>query len=398
MKPVAVSQRLEELPVSSIRKLMPLAWKAKADGVRIYHLNIGDPDIETPQVIMDALHNFNDNPIRYGDSKGDPLLIDALTNYYQKLNYPVTKENVLVTIGGSEACLYCFFAVASAGEEILTFKPFYSNYLSLTEFTDTNLIGVPTTPESGFHLPDQKTIESFITPKTKAILICTPNNPTGTIYTKDEMSMLVDIAKKHNLFLISDEVYREFAYDNPQTSLFEFMDEIPDQAIVLDSLSKRYSLCGARIGMFVTKNKQLMAGVFKLAQSRLSGSLVEQRIAAKLSEVPQSWITGVKKEYMKRRDLIYKELKAIPGVEVAKPEGAFYTIVTLPIDDAEKFCSFLLSEFRVNNETVMFAPAGGFYLNPDEGKNQVRLAYVLNTDDLKKSLNILRLGLQAYNK
>lgn len=393
-----ISKRLTGVPVSAIRKLTPYAEAAKADGVKVYHLNIGDPDVKTPDVMIDFLHSFSANPIRYTNAKGEPELIDALLSYYHKLGHTfLNRQDLLVTIGGSEALLFVYFAIAEANEEILVFEPYYSNYATLASFAHVNLKAVPTNPLDGFHLPERKVIESAITAKTKAILICTPGNPTGTVYTKKEMETLVSIAKKHNLFLISDEVYREFVYDAPHTSLLTYVREIPDQAILLDSLSKRYSLCGARIGIVATLNKECMAGLIKLAQGRLSGGLIDQKMAATLKHVPQSWLDKVRIEYKKRRDTVYSEMSKIPGVKLTKPEGAFYTMATLPVDDAEKFCIFLLQKFRVDNETVMLAPGGGFYQTMNAGKNQVRIAYVLNVDDLKKSMRILRTALTEFN-
>lgn len=399
MAKALLSSRLSDLPISSIRKLMPLAHKAKKDGVKVYHLNIGDPDIKTPEVMLKTLHTYEPNPIRYADSKGELVLRESLTKYYHGYGFDFVKpDDMIITVGGSEACVYAFFAVASPGEEILVFEPYYANYATCAAFVDVKLKAIPTTVENGYHLPDAKTIEKYITPKTRAILFCSPGNPTGTVYSQEEMSMLVDLAKKHNLFLLSDEVYREFVYEGEAISMLSFMQEIPDQIILLDSLSKRYSLCGARVGVFLSLNEKLMQGVIKLAQGRLSAGLIEQHMAAKLTEVPMSWIKQVVVEYKKRRDIVYQHLSKIPGVKLSTPEGAFYTMVTLPVEDAEDFCRFLLEEFRVNNETVMMAPGHGFYQNPDMGKKQVRIAYVLNETDLQKSMEIIEKALKEYVK
>lgn len=395
------SDRLQNVPVSSVRKLTPYAKAAKQEGVKIYHLNIGDPDIKTPQVMLDTLHILADNPIRYADSQGELPFRHALKEYYHKFAGGFVEESdILVTQGGSEAIEMAFFSVASAHEEILVFEPFYSAYSVMAALTGVNLVGIPSTSiETGFHLPPRVVIEAAINEKTKAILICTPSNPTGTIYSETEMRMLVDIVKKHNLFLISDEVYREFAYDTrKQVSLLSFMEEIPDNAILLDSLSKRYSLCGARLGVLLTRNKEIINGCLKLAQGRLSAGLIEQVMATKLTEIPASYTEEVVREYQKRRDILYAGLSQIPGVKLAVPEGAFYTMVDLPVESAEKFCIFLLQEFRHNNETVMLAPGAGFYQTEEAGETQVRIAYVLNEDDLRKSIEIIRLGLDAYNK
>jgi aspartate aminotransferase len=279
----------------------------------------------------------------------------------------------------------------------LVFEPYYSNYATCAAFSDVTLKAIPTSAANGFHLPNKKNIASAISPKTKAILICSPNNPTGTIYSKDELAMIVSIAKEHNLYLLSDEVYREFSYDTSHTSILSFAAEIPEQLILLDSLSKRYSLCGARIGILHTQNEKLFNGIIKLAQGRLSGGLIDQIMAANMTAVPPEWTASVKKEYQKRRDLIYSDLSKIPGVKLTKPEGAFYTMVTLPVDNAEAFCIFLLQKFRINNETVMMAPGAGFYQSPGLGVNQVRLAYVLNETDLTRAITIIKEGLTAYS-
>ncbi len=397
---LTLSKRIQELPVSAVRKLTPYAVAAKKSGTKVYHLNIGDPDIKTPKIMLDVLKNWDLETIRYAQSQGEQELLNSLKDYYHNLGFKkIKEEHMLITVGGSEAVVMSMFAVANAGEEILVFEPFYSNYSSCAGFVGVKLIAVPTKIEEGFHLPKIEEIEKKITSKTKAILFCSPNNPTGTIYTKAEMQMLISVAKKHNLFLISDEVYREFAFDGKkQISILEFLNQIPDQIILLDSLSKRFSLCGARIGILASLNKDVMAAVLKLAQSRLSAGLIDQLMAAKLLKVSKSYTNQVVKEYQKRRDLIYKGLLSIEGVFLAKPEGAFYTMVSLPVENAEDFAIFLLTTFRLNNETVMLAPGAGFYSSKNQGLNQVRIAYVLNTDDLKKCIKIISAALKVYNK
>ncbi|MEK7544019.1 MAG: pyridoxal phosphate-dependent aminotransferase [Patescibacteria group bacterium] len=398
------SHRLSAVPASPIRKLVPFAVAAKKAGVTVYHLNIGDPDIETPEVMIDVLHNWKDNPIRYGQSQGEPGFLEAVLSYYHGLGFSFLKtENVQVTSGGSEAIAMAMFAVADPGEEILTFEPLYTNYNSYAAINGIRLTAVFTDIKTGFHLPVQEEIEKLITEKTKAILYCNPNNPTGTVYTQAEVEMLVTIAKKHNLFLLSDEVYREYCYDGKkQVSLFSSMQEIPNLAIVLDSMSKRYSLCGARLGMLVSLNREIMAGVLCIAQGRLSAGFVDQAIASTLTEVPASYLAGVQEEYAKRRDVLFEGLRKIPGVTIPKPEGAFYTIVGLPVEDAEHFCQWLLTDFRDPSassgqaETVMLAPAAGFYATPGKGKNEVRIAYVLNTTKLSRCIEILAKALQVY--
>ncbi len=393
------STRLSSVPASPIRKLVPFAVAAKKRGVKVYHLNIGDPDIETPNEMIDVLRKWNVTPIGYSQSQGEPVFLEALKKYYNRIGFPfVDIPNIQVTSGGSEAISMAMFAVANSGDEILTPEPFYTNYNSYAAINGVRLIPVTTDIANGFHLPGRAEIERHITGKTRAILLCNPNNPTGTVYTKEEMELLVSLAKKHGLYLLSDEVYREYIYDGREhVSLFTYMKEIPEQAIVLDSMSKRYSLCGIRLGTLVSLNKEVMAGVLRIAQGRLSAGLVDQAVAAKLVDVPDSYISDVRREYAKRRDILYEGLKAIPGVTIPKPEGAFYTIVGLPVKDSEHFCEWLLTDFQDNNETVMIAPAAGFYASPGRGKNEVRIAYVLNTKDLTRSVELLAKAIKVYN-
>lgn len=392
------SRRLSSVPASPIRKLVPYAVGAKKAGVKVYHLNIGDPDIETPEVMINVLHEWKDNPIRYGQSQGEQTFLEALLSYYHNLGFAFLKtEHLQVTSGGSEAIAMAMFAVADTGDEVLTFEPLYTNYNSYAAINGIRLVAVATDIKTGFHLPAQQEIEKKITKKTKAILYCNPNNPTGTVYTKEEVEMLVSIAKQHNLFLLSDEVYREYVFDGKrQVSLFSYMQEIPDLAIVLDSMSKRYSLRGARLGGLVSLNPDIMAGTLRIAQGRLSAGFVDQAMAAKITSVPVSYIRGIQKEYARRRDVLYEGLQKVPGVTIPKPEGAFYAIVGLPVKDAESFCQWLLTDFRDNNETVMLAPAAGFYATPGKGKNEVRIAYVLNTQALSRCIEILKKALQVY--
>jgi aspartate aminotransferase len=400
MKPLAVAQRLNDMPVSAVRKLAGFAAQAKKEGVNVFHLNIGNPDVKTPDIMIDVLHTWKENPIGYAQSQGDPAFIDALLWYYHKLGYSfLTEKDIVSTVGGSEAIVMALFGICNAGDEVIVFEPFYSNYSSLAALTDVTFRAVPTSIETGFHLPKKEEIIKQITPKTKAILFCSPGNPTGTVYTKQEMDMLVEIAKEHDIYLISDEVYREYIFTGAaeHTSILSYMQELPDRLIMLDSLSKRYSLCGARLGVFVSLNEELMKGVVKIAQSRLSAGIIDQLLGAKLTEVPDQYLTDVNKEYEKRRDTIYNGLTAIKGVTMAKPEGAFYSMVALPVDDAEKFSIWLLEKYRSkDNESVMLAPGAGFYATPGRGKNEVRIAYVLNTNDLEKCIEIIKDALQEY--
>jgi len=400
MKNTKVSSRLLEVPASPIRKLVPFAVEAKKKGVKVYHLNIGDPDIKTPDVMVDVLKKWSSNPIPYGQSQGEPKFLESLVSYYGKLGFSFIKTNhIQVTTGGSEAISMAFFALCQPGEEVIAFEPYYTNYNSYAAINGVKIAPVLTKGETGFHLPTRKQIEQKINKKTKAILICNPSNPTGTVYTKEEMEMLVSICIKNNLFLISDEVYREFVYDGKKYfSILEYMKRYPDKMILLDSLSKRYSLCGARLGMIVSLNKDLTDGVLRMAQGRLSSGYVDQAMAEKLTEVKSSYFTSVHKEYQTRRDVLYKGLRSIPGVYLEKPEGAFYTIVKLPVKNSEDFCQWLLTDFRYKNETVMVAPAAGFYGTKGMGKNEVRIAYVLNCNDLEKAIEILRRALVEYNR
>jgi aspartate aminotransferase len=396
-----LSDRLSRIPPSPIRKLVPFAVAAKYEGVKVYHLNIGDPDIKTPDVMIDVLKKWDKNPIPYSPSQGEPQFLEALKTYYHRLGYSfVNTKHIQVTTGGSEAIALVFFSVCNPGEEVIVFDPLYANYNSFAVKEGVTLVPVMTKLETGFHLPTRQDIEKKITKKTKAILISNPNNPTGTVYTEKEMDMLVGLAKKYNLFILSDEVYREFVYDGKRhISLLSYMKEIPNQAILLDSLSKRYSLCGARLGCIVSLNQELMAGVLRIAQGRLATGYIDQMMASKLIEVPFSYTKKVQREYQKRRDVLFSELSKIDGVTLPpKPEGAFYAIVGLLVKDAEDFCKFLLTTFQDKGETVMLAPARGFYATPNCGRNEVRIAYVLNTTAIKRSVEIIKKALKKYNK
>ncbi len=394
------SRRLETIPASPIRKLIPYATAAKKKGVKVYHLNIGDPDIPTPKVMLNAVKNWPYNPISYSQSQGDPQFLTAMKGYYHKLGFRfIGEENIQITLGGSEAISMAFFCIADPGDEIITFEPYYSNYNSYAAVNDIRIKALLTKPEDGFHLPSRKRIEEAITKKTKAIFVCNPNNPTGTVYTRSEIEMLLNIAKKNKLFLISDEVYREFVYDGKKhTSLLTYMKGYPKRTILLDSLSKRYSLCGARLGVLVSLNEDVMRGALRIGQGRLSAGTLDQYVGAQLTRVPKSYFSSVHKEYQKRRDVLYKGLRAIQGVSLKKPEGAFYTIVDLPVKDSDHFCQWLLTDFRDRGETIMMAPAAGFYGTEGRGKNQVRIAYVINRKDLKRSIELLKNALIEYNR
>lgn len=393
-----VSEIIDLLPPSPIRKLTPFAQKAQKKGIRIYHLNIGDPDIKTPKVMINALKNWQKNPISYVDSKGLDKLLNALVWYYQKkAGLKITTDNLQITTGGSEAIYWSMLATANPGQEILVFEPFYANYNGFAIQAKIKLVPIQTSIENGFHLPSQEKITSKITSQTKAILITNPNNPTGTIYTKKELELLVKIAKKHHLYLIADETYREFSYQDKKTiSLYSYQNNVPSQIIIIDSLSKRYSLCGARIGCILTDNKKLLKGFLKLAQTRLCAGLIDQVVASQLIKVKDSYFKKNILKYKKRRDILYQGLKKIPQIICQKPEGAFYLIVKLPVKNSQHFAKWLLTSFHYRKETIMLAPAAGFYATKNMGKSEVRLAYVLNQKKLKKSINIFKIALSQY--
>ena len=395
-----VSKRLHQIPASPIRKLVSYAEQAIKKGIKVLYFNIGDPDIETPDVMLNVLRNWNKKTITYARSHGEPALLEALKSYYQNLGYPfIDTSHLVVTLGGSEAISMAFLATTEVGDEILTFEPFYTNYSSYAAANGTKIVPVRTASSDGFHLPSLKEIEKKLSKKTKAILYCNPNNPTGTVYAKKEVEMLVTLAKKYNLFLIADEVYREYVFDGRKhISILSYFKKIPQQAILVDSLSKRYSLCGARVGVLSSLNREIMAGALRIAQGRLSAGLIDQTMASQLAKVPKSYFQKVHQEFQKRRDVLYQGLLSIPGVSVPKPEGAFYCIVGLPLKDSEDFCKFLLTDFNLNGETIMIAPASGFYASRGLGKNEVRIAYVLNTQNLKKLIQILRQALIAYQQ
>ena len=389
---------MQNLPISSVRRLTPYANAAKAEGAKVYHLNIGAPDLKSPAEMIEALRNWDTNPIDYAPSEGTKGYLEALLWYYHKLGHQFLKiSDILGTTAGSEALNIAMLACCDPGDEILVFEPFYSNYAAIASMWGVNLVPVETTLEEGFHLPSRMAIERKISLKTKAILYCSPGNPTGTVYTKDEIELLVDIAKEHNIFLISDEVYREYVFTGtPATSLLSYMQQIPDLAIVMDSLSKRYSICGARLGCLISLNKDVVKGGLKFAMSHLSAGLVDQYIGSQLTRVPDSYISGIQQEYLLRRDTMYNGLKEIEGVKVTLPEGAFYIFAALPVEDAEDFCIFLLEKYRDNGETVMLAPGNGFYGTPGKGAATVRFAYVLEVPKLKRALELLKGALKAY--
>ncbi len=384
------------MPESPIRKLTPFADKAKKQGKHIYHLNIGQPDIKTPKEALDAVKNNTLDILAYSHSAGIESFRMKLANYYSKHKIDVTPENIIITTGGSEALIFTMGSITDPGDEIIVPEPFYANYYSFSQQSNVKVVPVTSTLENGFSLPSIESFEKLITHKTKAILICNPGNPTGYLYSKEEISQLASIAIKHDLFLISDEVYREFVYDDIEHYSILQEKELEKHAIVIDSVSKRYSMCGARIGCLISKNEDVVKTAMKFAQARLSPPTYAQIASEAALDVPDSYYTDTINEYKSRRDTLIHELNKIPNVKVATPRGAFYCIVELPILDSDHFSQWLLDQFDIANETVMLAPASGFYSTPNTGKNQVRIAYVLNKKDLKKAIFILKSALEKY--
>ena len=392
-----ISLKGSAMPQSPIRKLVPYAEDAKKRGVKVYHLNIGQPDIKTPQVALDAVKNNDLEIIAYSRSEGSDEYRSKLAKYYDDHGISVNKENIIVTTGGSEALLFTFGSIMDNGDEIIIPEPFYANYNGFSTASGLTVVPVASKLEDNFALPPIEEFEKLITPKTKAILICNPGNPTGYLYSEEEIKKLAKIVKKHDLYLVADEVYREFAYDGHKHHSVMQVEGLEDHAIMIDSVSKRYSMCGARIGCIVTKNKEVIATALKFAQARLSPPTLAQIACEAALETPDSYFEDVINEYVGRRNTLIEKLNEIDGVKVAKPNGAFYCIAELPIDNADDFAQWLLEKFEYNGATVMVAPAAGFYSSPGLGKNQVRIAYVLNETDLISSVEILKQALKEYN-
>lgn len=383
------------MPSSPIRKLVPLADAAKREGVKVYHLNIGQPDLPSPQKGLDALRKIDRKILDYSPSEGILPLREKMVGYYARFGVEVNTQEIIVTTGGSEAILFSFLACLDPGDELLMLEPVYANYISLAQAAGVVVKTVTAHIENGFALPPVSAFENAITPRTKGILLCNPSNPTGTVYTKEELLQIKELVLKYNLFLFSDEVYREFLYNGvPFVSALTL--GIPEHAVVIDSVSKRYSECGIRIGMLVTHNKAVHDAVMKLCQARLSPPLIGQLVAEASIEGVEDYAKACFEEYKARRDFFIERLNKIPGVLSPMPEGAFYTVASLPVDDAEAFCRWLLTDFRQNGETVMMAPAAGFYSTPGLGRNQVRMAYVLKIEDLARALDLLQAALEAY--
>ena len=390
------SERITTMQSSPIRKLAHIASSAKAKGIKIYHLNIGQPDIKTPKVFFEAVKNFINDVLEYAVSPGLPELISSLQQYYTTYNMDFESDEILVTNGSSEALLFALMATCDPKDNILVPEPFYSNYNGFSQSINVNITPITTKAEEGFHLPSKEKIQSLITSKTKAILISNPGNPTGTVYTKKELYMISEIAKENDLWIISDEVYREFVYDGLEYTSFGNIKEVEDRVIIIDSVSKRYSACGARIGSIASKDKTLIAEILKLCQGRLCVSALDQVGSVELYNTPSSYFTEVNNEYKNRRDVLYNELIKVEGVICKKPAGAFYIVAKLPIENAEDFVIWMLTDFNKDGETVMACPAEDFYATPGLGRDEIRLAYVLKEDDLHKAVIILKEGLEKY--
>jgi aspartate aminotransferase len=384
------------MPESPIRKLVPFAENAKKRGTKVYHLNIGQPDIKTPQVALDAVKNNTIETLSYARSEGSEEYRKKLSKYYAKHNVNVTEDNIIVTTGGSEALLFTIGSITDAGDEIIIPEPFYANYNGFSTASGVTVVPVISKIENNFALPKIEEFEKLITKNTKAILICNPGNPTGYMYSREEIEKLKEIVLKHDLFLIADEVYREFAYDGLEHTSVLALDGLEQNAIVIDSVSKRYSMCGARIGCIVSKNEAFITTAIKFAQARLSPPTYALIASEAALDTPQSYFDDVKDEYVDRRNTLITELEKIAGVKVAKPKGAFYCVAELPVKDTDDFAKWILNDFHDNNETVMVAPASGFYSTKGEGKNQIRMAYVLKKEDLIRSVEILKKALEAY--
>ncbi len=384
------------MPESPIRKLVPYADEAKKKGIKVYHLNIGQPDIETPEVALNAIRNFKPKVVEYSHSAGIPSYRKKLVNYYKKHNIDITADEIIIGAGASEAILFAMQTCLDPGDEIIIPEPFYANYNGFATNAGVVVKPIFSSIETGFALPPIADFEKAITPKTKAILICNPNNPTGYLYSKEELDTLRDIVKKHDLYLISDEVYREFCYDGKKHHSAMHLKGIENNVILIDSVSKRYSACGVRIGCMISKNKEVMQTALKFAQARLSPPTFGQVAAEAAIDTPDSYFDDVLKEYLARRDVVFESINKINGAFCPNPSGAFYVVARLPIDDSDKFCRWLLEDFEYNKQTVMLAPASGFYSTMGRGKDEVRISYVLKVDDLKSSMKCLEEALKVY--
>ncbi|MGZ7040824.1 MAG: pyridoxal phosphate-dependent aminotransferase [Thermoanaerobaculia bacterium] len=398
-KSLPLSRRARLMPASPIRKLAPLADLAKSRGTRVYHLNIGQPDIETPACMRDRLKQLDAKVLEYSPSAGTPEFVRSLQRYYERrLGISLKTSQILATTGGSEAILFSFMACANEGDEVMVVEPFYANYRAFATMAGLTLVPVTSRGRDGFHLPPREAFERALTPKTRILILCNPNNPTGTVYTQPELDMIADFCRTHGLFLVSDEVYREFVYDGRKAISALDLPNTEDFVIVVDSLSKRYSACGIRLGSLVTRNPEIYDATLRMAQGRLSPPGIAQFIAVGADNLGDDYTRDVVAEYTTRRDVLYEGLASIPGVFLQKPEGAFYCITRLPVENAEDFAVYLLTEFEHEGATVMVAPGNGFYASPNGGQSEVRIAYVLKEQDLRKSVDLLRIALERYKK
>jgi aspartate aminotransferase len=394
----AISRRAVEMPASPIRRLAPLADAAKARGVKVYHLNIGQPDIETPACMRDRLHQLEDKVLEYSPSTGTPEFVRSLQRYYERrVGISLETSQILATTGGSEAILFALMATANEGDALMVVEPFYANYQAFATMAGLEIVPVTARGRDGFHLPPRQVFERALTERTRAVIICNPNNPTGTVYTRNELEEIAGFCRDHGLFLISDEVYREFVYDGLKATSALELGAADEFVIVVDSLSKRYSACGIRLGSLVTRNAEVYDGCLRMAQGRLSPPGIAQFIAVGAESLGEEYTRDVVAEYQRRRDVLFSGLTAIPGVFLAKPEGAFYCVARLPVADADAFAAWLLSDFQHEGETIMVAPASGFYAT-DLGKSEVRIAYVLNERDLQRSVELLSIALEQYKR
>jgi aspartate aminotransferase len=391
-----ISDKAVAMPASPIRKLVPFSEAAKKRGTTVYHLNIGQPDIETPDVALNAIKNFDEKVLEYSHSAGFESYRKKLSAYYLKTGVNVQPEDIIITTGGSEALIFGFMTTCNPGDEVIIPEPFYANYNGFAVTAGLNVVPVTANIENGFALPPVEEIEKKITSKTKAIVICNPGNPTGYLYSKEELEQLRDIVKKHDLFLFADEVYREFCYDGAVPFSVMNLEGIENNVIMIDSVSKRYSMCGARIGAMISKNKEVMSSALKFGQARLSPPTIDQVAAEAALETPQSYFDNVVSEYVERRNIMVDGLNSIPGVFCPKPSGAFYCVAKFPVDDAEKFCQWLLEDYSFEGQTVMMAPANGFYSTKGAGQQEARIAYVLNKDSLRNAVVVLREALKVY--
>ena len=393
-----LSNRISNMQFSPIRKLAPYAAEAKKRGIKVIHLNIGQPDIKTPELFEEGIKNYHEKVLAYSDSQGIDTLLESFIQYYEKWNIHLEKDELLVTNGGSEAIMFALMTICDPGDNVLAPEPFYTNYNGFAEVAGAKVQPFLTKAENGFHLPPKEEIVSKINSKTRAILICNPGNPTGVVYSADELRTIADIAKENDLYIIADEVYREFVYDGLKYTSMMYLKDVSDRVILIDSVSKRYSACGARIGLMASKNKEIIHQALKLCQSRLCVPTIEQLGVVALKDTPDSYFKEVNAEYQNRRDILFSGLKKIPGIVCEKPTGAFYIVAKLPVKNAENFAKWLLTDFNFEGTTVMVAPAEGFYATKGLGIDEVRMTYCLNGEDLKLAMKLLAIAIKEYNK